>query len=84
MSFFRRHDTQHNDIQQIDIQHNDTQHNNIQHNGTQQNDTQHNGKAMSRWVSFKRSVLDKPFMLSDVMLNVIILTVVGVFLTCYC
>jgi hypothetical protein len=45
--YIRRHDYQHNVIQQNGTQHNgligDTQHSNTQHNDTQHSNTQHNG-----------------------------------------
>ncbi len=48
-----------------------------QHNDTQHNVTQHNGRTLLCWVSFMLSVKNKSLMLSVILLNVIMLSVVA-------
>jgi hypothetical protein len=62
----------------------DTQHNDIQHNDTQHDETQHIGRVLKYCyaechlcsVSLMLRVTNKPFMLSVIMLNVVLLSAV--------
>ncbi len=60
---------------QLVLRHHDIRHNDTQHNETHHNDTQHNGRALSCRVSRVLSITYKPFMLSVIMINIVMLNV---------